>query len=128
MEDIMRPMTAFEDNVFDFNALLHPGTIFDHIEGCSGASRAVVSEKRAILASKASDASAIASCSSLRAPVGLKAPVTIDEMEALCEFDGGPAIRLAASRTACVLRQGPGGLVGRSTMDESDYRNTWRTG
>jgi hypothetical protein len=26
----MRPTTAFEDNVFDFNALLHPGTIFDH--------------------------------------------------------------------------------------------------
>jgi hypothetical protein len=39
----------------------------------------------------ASDASAIASCPALRAPAGLKAPVTIDEiLEALCELDGGP--------------------------------------
>jgi len=50
-----------------------------------------VSEKRAILASCASDASAIASCPVLRAPAGLKAPVTIDEiLEALCDLDGGP--------------------------------------
>ena len=26
----MRPTTAFDDNVFDINALLHPGTVFDH--------------------------------------------------------------------------------------------------
>ena len=52
---------------------------------------ASVSEKRAILASWASDASAIASCPSLRAPEGLKAPVTIDEiLEALCALDQGP--------------------------------------
>jgi hypothetical protein len=48
-------------------------------------------EKRAILASWASDASAIASCPALRASEGLKAPVTIDEiLEALCALDGGP--------------------------------------
>ena len=48
-------------------------------------------EKRAILASWASDASAIASCPSLRSPAGLKKPVSIDEiLEALCELDGGP--------------------------------------
>jgi hypothetical protein len=47
-------------------------------------------EKRAILAS-ASDASAIASCPALRAPEGLRAPVSIDAiLEALCELDGGP--------------------------------------
>jgi hypothetical protein len=47
-------------------------------------------EKRAILASWASDASAIASCPSLQASEGLKDPVTIDEiLEALCELDGG---------------------------------------
>jgi len=45
----------------------------------------------AILASWASDASAIASCPSLRAPEGLKAPVTIDEiLEVLCALDDGP--------------------------------------
>jgi hypothetical protein len=48
-------------------------------------------EKRAILASWASDASAIASCPSIRSPAGLKNPVSIDEiLEALCELDGGP--------------------------------------
>jgi hypothetical protein len=50
------------------------------------------SEKRAILASGASDASAIASCPALRAPAGLKAPVTINEiLGALSEFDRGPS-------------------------------------
>ena len=62
----MRPTTAFNDNVFDINALLHPGTVFNH--------------PRDVLADP-----------SLRAPAGLKAAVTIDEvLEALCELDGGP--------------------------------------
>ena len=26
----MRPTTANDDNVFDFNSLLHPGTVFGH--------------------------------------------------------------------------------------------------
>jgi hypothetical protein len=91
MEETMRPTTAFDDNVFDINALLHPGTIFDHPKDVLAHPSLSVSEKRAILASWASDASAIASCPSLRAPAGLTAPVTIDEiLEALCELDGGP--------------------------------------
>jgi hypothetical protein len=50
-----------------------------------------LAEKRAILASWASDASAIASCPALRAPDGVKAPVTFDEiLDALCELDGKP--------------------------------------
>jgi hypothetical protein len=62
----MRPTTAFDDNVFDINALLHPGTIFDH--------------PKDVVAHPA-----------LRAQTSLKAPVTIDEiLEALCELDGGP--------------------------------------
>jgi hypothetical protein len=86
----MRPTTA-DDNVFDFNALLHPGTVFDHPRDVVRHANLTLSEKRAILASWASDASAIASCPSLRAPAGLKNPVTIDEiLEALCELDGGP--------------------------------------
>ena len=87
----MRPTTAFDDKVFDFNALLHPGMIFDHPRDVLAHSSLSVSEKRAILASWASDASAIASCPALRAPAGLKAPVTIDEiLDALCELDGEP--------------------------------------
>ena len=87
----MRPTTAFDDNVFDLNALLHPGTVFDHPRDVLADPSLSVSEKRAILASWASDASAITSCPSLRSPAGLKKPVSIDEiLEALCELDGGP--------------------------------------
>ena len=87
----MRPTTAFDDNVFDINALLHPGTIFDHPRDVVAHPSLTVSEKRAILASWASDASAIAAYPALRAPAGLKAPVTIDDiLEALRELDGGP--------------------------------------
>ena len=57
----MRPTTAFDDNVFDINALLHPGTIFDHPRDVVVHPSLSISEKRAILASWASDASAIAS-------------------------------------------------------------------
>jgi len=91
MEETMRPTTAFDDNVFDINALLHPGTAFDHPRDVLSHPTLTTAEKRAILASWASDASAIASCPALRAPAGLKAPVTIDEiLDALCQLDGGP--------------------------------------
>ena len=84
--------TPAHDNVFDFNALLHPGTVFDHPRDVVADPSLSLSEKRAILASWASDASAIASCPALRAPNGLKAPICIDEiLEALCALDnGGP--------------------------------------
>src|ERR1700751_2656240 len=87
----MRPTTATNDNIFDLNALLRPGTTFGHPRDVVSPPGLSVAEKRAILASWASDASAIASCPSLRAPDGLKAPVTIDEiLDALCALDGGP--------------------------------------
>lgn len=87
----MRPTTAHHDNVIDLNVILHPGTVFDHPRDVVSDPTLSLAEKRAILASWASDASAIASCPSLRAPEGLRAPVTIDEiLEALCALDGGP--------------------------------------
>lgn len=89
----MRPTTALDDNVFDLASLLHPGTAFEHPRDVLSHAGLTLAEKRAILASWASDASAIASCPSLRAPEGLKAPVTIDEiLEALCALDGGPRL------------------------------------
>src|ERR1700709_1366114 len=91
MEDTMRPTTAFNDNVFDIDALLHPGTVFDHPRDVLSHASLSTAEKRAILPSWASDAAAIHSCPALRAPAGLKVPVTVDEiLEALCELDGGP--------------------------------------
>jgi hypothetical protein len=86
----MRPTTV-DDNVFDFNALLHPGTVFEHPKDVVRHEGLTLSEKRAVLASWASDASAIKSCPSMRSPKGLKQPVSIDViLEALCELDGGP--------------------------------------
>jgi hypothetical protein len=88
----MRPTPVQYDNVFDFNALLHPGTVFAHPRDVVSHPDLTLAEKRAILASWASDASAIASCPALRAPDGLKAPVHIDDiLAALCALDGsGP--------------------------------------
>jgi hypothetical protein len=91
MEEAMRPTTATDDNVFDFQALLHPGTVFDHPKDVVMHPSLTLAEKRSILASWASDASAIASCPSLRVSQGLRAPVSIDAiLDALCELDGGP--------------------------------------
>ena len=105
----MRPTTARDDNIIDLNAILHPGTAFEHPRDVVSHPTLSLSEKRAILASWASDASAIASCPALRGPDGLKAPVTIDEiLEALCALDGGPHdIRRAASRCVCGRSSGP---------------------
>ena len=87
----MRPTTAVNDNIFDFQALLHPGTVFEHPKDVVAHPDLTLAEKRAILASWTSDASTIASCPALRAPAGLKAPVSIDAiLEALCDLDGGP--------------------------------------
>ncbi|MCP1768251.1 hypothetical protein M2202_010300 [Bradyrhizobium japonicum] len=89
-ERTMRPTTA-DDNVFDFDALLHPGTVFETPKDVLDHPALTLAEKRAILASWASDASAIASCPSMRAPAGLKKPVSIDEiLDALRALDGGP--------------------------------------
>jgi hypothetical protein len=87
----MRTTTA-HDNVFDFNSLLDPGAVFAHPRDVIAHPELSLAEKCAILASWASDASAIASCPALRAPDGLKAPVHIDEiLEALNALDGnGP--------------------------------------
>jgi hypothetical protein len=91
MEAAMRPTTARNDNIVDLNAVLHPGTVFEHPQDVVSHPSLSLSEKRAILASWASDACAIASCPSLRALEGLKAPVNIDEiLEALCALDEAP--------------------------------------
>lgn len=87
----MRPTTAHDPKIFDLNALLHPGSTFDHPSEVVAHPTLSIAEKRAILASWASDAAAVASCPSLRAPKGLRAPISIDEiLEALRALDGPP--------------------------------------
>jgi hypothetical protein len=51
MEATMRPTTAFDDNVFHLDSLLHPGTAFEHPRDVVSHDRLSLAEKRAILAS-----------------------------------------------------------------------------
>jgi hypothetical protein len=62
----------FDDNIYDLNAILHPGTVFDHPRDVLADATLSRAEKRAILASWASDAAAVTSCPSLRAIPGTK--------------------------------------------------------
>ena len=73
---------------FDFQALLHPAGAFSHPIDVVRDPDLTLSEKRAILASWASDACAVESAPALRiAPAGSK-PVTFDDvMDALRALD-----------------------------------------
>jgi hypothetical protein len=81
----------FHDNVYDLNAILHPGSVFDHPRDVLADVTLSRAEKRAILASWASDAAAVNSRPSLRAIPGSKRSVSIDEiLEALSSLDHSP--------------------------------------
>jgi len=98
----------FDDEVFDLDAIFHPGAVYDHPRDVLAEKGLTPAEKRAILASWASDAAAVASCPSLRAVPGQRQPVTIDEvLEALSALDhhprspgGKPVRRRSISRVA----------------------------
>jgi hypothetical protein len=82
---------SFDDNVYDLNAILHPGSVFDHPRDVLADATLSRAEKRAILASWASDAAAISSCPALRAVPGTKRVVSIDDiLEALSSLDHLP--------------------------------------
>jgi hypothetical protein len=97
-----------DDDVFDLNAIFHPGAVYDHPRDVLAEKGLTIAEKRSILASWASDAAAVASCPSLRAIPGQRQPVTIDEiLEALSALDhrprppgGKPVRRRSISRVA----------------------------
>jgi hypothetical protein len=90
MEADMRPTTAIID--LELKNFLHPGTRYDHPRDVVRDQTLTLQEKRALLSSWASDASAIASCPSVRAPAGLRTPVSIDEiLDALCALDRNDA-------------------------------------
>jgi hypothetical protein len=98
-----------EDNVVDLNAVLHPATVFDHPREVVADATLSLAEKRAILASWASDAAAVASNPALRDWPGAKRIVSVDEvLEALAMLDhhtpgppgGKPARIKSTSRVA----------------------------
>jgi hypothetical protein len=85
------PMIDHADNVIDLNAILHPGSVYDHPRDVVADATMSIHEKRAILASWASDAAAVASNPALRELPGSHRFVTIDEvLEALSALDRGP--------------------------------------
>ncbi|OIQ70011.1 hypothetical protein GALL_483800 [mine drainage metagenome] len=81
----------FDENVYDLNAILHPGSVFDHPRDVLADATLSRAEKRAILASWASDAATVTSNPALRVMPGGQAPVSIDEiLEALSSLDHSP--------------------------------------
>ena len=84
-------MIDHTNNVVDLNAILHPGSVYDHPRDVVADTMLSTGEKRAILASWASDAAAVASNSAFRELPGSNRIVTIDEvLEALSALDYGP--------------------------------------
>ena len=78
-------------NVIDLNRILHPGTAYAHPRDVVADPAISIGEKRAILASWASDAAAVPSNPALRELPGSYRRVTIDEvLEALSELDSEP--------------------------------------
>jgi hypothetical protein len=84
-------MMDHDDKVIDLNAILHPGSVYDHPRDVVADPSLSPAEKRAILASWASDAAAVASNPALREIPGTRRFVTIDEvLEALSMLDPAP--------------------------------------
>src|ERR1700730_11720720 len=84
-------MIDHTDNVVDLNAILHPGSVYDHPHDVVADTTLSMREKRAILASWASDAAAVASNPAFRELPGSNRVVTIDEvLEALSALDHRP--------------------------------------
>jgi hypothetical protein len=84
-------MIDHRDNVIDLNAILHPASVYDHPNDVVRDATLSIGEKRAILASWASDAAAVASNPALRELHGSHRKVSIDEvLNALAALDKGP--------------------------------------
>ena len=84
----------------DLHALLHPAQAFAHPDDVVADPDLTLNEKRAILASWASDACAVEAAPSLRQVPGTQATVTVDEvLEALRMLDA------AANATSWARRQ-----------------------
>ncbi|MEA2888403.1 MAG: hypothetical protein QOD11_2763 [Bradyrhizobium sp.] len=84
-------MIDHAENVIDLNAILHPGSVYDHPRDVVADTTIPIREKRAILASWASDAAAVASNPALRELPGSQRFVSIDDvLEALSALDRGP--------------------------------------
>ena len=82
------PMSRWEPFEFDIDNLLHPARAFQHPQHVVNDPDLTLNEKRAILASWASDACAIEAAPELRQAPGTAQPVRFDDvMDALRALD-----------------------------------------
>jgi hypothetical protein len=81
-------VNGLSGDTFDLNDLLHPAQAFDHPSDVVHDPDLTLNEKRAILASWASDACAVEAAPSLRRAPGAARPVGFDDvMDALRSLD-----------------------------------------
>jgi hypothetical protein len=113
------PMTTRDDDRFDPDTLLHPANAFARPADVVNDPDLTLSEKRAILASWASDACAVEAFPALRHPPG-SAPVRFDDIiDALRELDHqGDARPLPHYRR--VLADRRPGVFGRKSPKRGD--------
>jgi hypothetical protein len=94
------------DSPTELDDLLHPAQAFEHPSHVVSDPDLTLNEKRAIVASWASDACAVEAVPSLRRPPGAKAPVSVDEvMEALRALDRQIAQQSDGARYRRALRR-----------------------
>jgi hypothetical protein len=104
-------MIDLDDNVVDLNAILNPASVYDHPRDVVADSTLSIGEKRAILASWASDAAAVASNPALREIPGSRRLVRVEEvLGALSALDttpkgppGGKAARIKSTARVGVV-------------------------
>lgn len=96
----------------DLDDLLHPAQAFEHPKEVLADPDLTVNEKRAILASWASDACAVEAAPALRCVPGGRRPVTVDEiLEALRTLDREAQPRIAQSSRVRRRVRGLSGLL-----------------
>jgi hypothetical protein len=80
---LQKPLLETESSVtdgWDLDSLLHPAQAFEHPSNVVNDPDLTLNEKRAILASWASDACAVEAMPSLRCAPGSKGPVSFDDV------------------------------------------------
>jgi hypothetical protein len=114
------PAESDQDRACDLDTLLHPAQAFERPADVVDDPDLSLNEKRAILASWASDACAIEAVPSLRQPPGAKRPVSFDEvMDALRDLDKLARGEARAGGTIARRR----GLRRRDPSDEGEGRS-----
>jgi hypothetical protein len=113
------PVTQDDEDRFDLNTLLHPANAFACPADVVNDPDLTLSEKRAILASWASDACAVEAVPALRKPPG-SAPIHFDDIiDALRELDREGNARSMPHYRRVLVERRPG-VFGRKSQKRAD--------